>query len=307
MKKHTWANLIFTLVFSTLFIPLCYLLIQHLMEYKVPHVSAKESYNSHITAKSPVIRDFSNGKAAAQVPVLMYHQIIPERKLGPQHYKEDGSLLDVVVTMEQFIRQMDHLQNEGYTTLSLEEFEGFLKKGETVPYKSVLITFDDGYKNVFEFAYPVLKERNFQAVQFLITSMISSEKELYDPLLQQYASIPELMEAADVFDYQSHSHAFHKRDGTDTAYLNAFGRSEVKEDLEQAAAWLGTRKAFAAPYGEYNGSTLDVLKEIGISMAFTIEPGTISPGQDPLTLPRHGIFPSYPMSVFKNIVEMKAD
>ncbi len=307
MKKYARSNIIFTVSFAVLFLPLCFLIVNHLQGYGGARTAAaKESLSSHQTARQPVNREFSGlGTSAGQVPVLMYHQIIPERKLKNHHFGKDGSLTDMVVTLEQFTEQMDVLKAGGYTTLSLEEFGGFLNSGKKIPEKSVLLTFDDGYKNVFEFAYPVLKDRGFHAVQFLITGLVTDEETDYNPSLLQYASIGELKKAADVFDYGSHTHNFHQKDEAGTAFLNASSPSDVKDDLEQAAAWIGSRQAFAAPYGEYNTGTLEILRSMGVELSFTLTPGYAVPGRNSLEIPREGIYPSYTLNDFNYILERK--
>lgn len=307
MKKYALSNTLFTISFLVLFAPLCFLLVNYVLDFGISPAAAKESFSSYQSTKSPVDRNFSSdGAAAAQVPVLMYHQIIPERKLKNHHFNKDGSLVDMVVTLEQFNEQMKFLKANGYTALSLHEFEGFMKRQKKVPAKSVLLTFDDGYKNVFEHAYPVLKENGFHAVQFLITGLVTDRKTTYDSSILQYVSIGELKKASDVFEYGNHTHSFHQRDDENTAYLNAFSRTRVKEDLAKAASWLGTSKAFAAPYGEYNPGTLDILRDLGVNLSFTVTPGYAAPSMSSLEVPRHGIYPSYSLDDFKYIVEMKA-
>ncbi len=306
MKKYVLSNTLFTISFLALFAPLCFLLVNYVLDFGMSPAAAKESFSGYQSEISPVDRDFSNdGAAADQVPVLMYHQIIPERKLKDHHFNKDGSLVDMVVTLEQFTEQMEFLKANGYTVLSLHEFEGFMKEQKKVPAKSVLLTFDDGYKNVFEYAYPVLKENGFLAVQFLITGLVTDRETAYDSSVLQYVSIGELKKASDVFEYGNHTHSFHQRDDKNTAYLNAFSRSRVKEDLVKAASWLGTSKAFAAPYGEYNPGTLDILRELGVDLSFTVTPGYAAPSTQPLEVPRYGIYPFYSLDDFKYIVEMK--
>jgi hypothetical protein len=181
VKKYAISNLLFTAIFLAVFGPLCYLLYDYVLNFALPPVAAKQSLSDLNTAPISVNRDFSSApEFADNVPVLMYHHVIPESKLKKQHFTEVGDINEMIVTLEEFTKQMNYLKDENYTVLSLKEFEGFMTNQKRVPAKSVLITFDDGFKNVFEFAYPVLKKHDFYAVHFIITGLITDRTVDYD-------------------------------------------------------------------------------------------------------------------------------
>ena len=164
MKKYAVSNLVFTVTFLLIFSPLVFLLFQYILNYGVPSVAAKSSLSDLNISPIPINRDFSSvTEYTDKVTVLMYHQIIPKKHLKKTHFTDTGELVDMVITLEDFTEQMNYLKKENYTVLSLKEFEHFMVNQKKVPAKSILITFDDGYKNVFEFAYPVLKKHGFYA------------------------------------------------------------------------------------------------------------------------------------------------
>ncbi|KAB2336728.1 polysaccharide deacetylase family protein [Cytobacillus depressus] len=303
MKKYVVSNIVFTTLFLIIIFPLCYLLYDYIIHYGVAPAVAKEPLNVSETIYNSEIRDFTGlEEYASQVPVLMYHQVIPEGNLKKQHYQENGDLEETIVTLENFTLQMDYLKEQNYTVLSLKEFELFLLEGKKVPAKSVLITFDDGFKNVFEFAYPVLKGHGFYAVHFLITGLITQEMVSYKPALHQYASIKEIRKSSDVFDYGNHTNLFHQKDVQDVSFVVAFDRGEVKNDIIQANEWLGQSTAFAAPYGEYNEDTIIMLRELYTKMAFTVQPGYAEPSGSPLEIPRWQVSPKFTLSEFMYIL-----
>lgn len=303
MKKHIISNILFTTSFLLVMIPAFYLLINHILEYtEPPPMAAKSSLKDEGITPLSVNRQFSNEENYAdQVTVLTYHQIIPENRLLKAHLNEKGEIMDTIVTLEDFTEQMAYLA-ENHTVLSFKEFEKFMFGHKKVPIGSVLITFDDGFKNVFEFAYPILKEHGFYATQFLITSLVTNNVVPYNDALCQYASIEELRRAADVFDYGSHTHDFHQINQDDKPFLEVYSSESVHEDLSSSMEWLGHANAFAAPYGVYNTDTLAILKQLKVKTAFTIEAGYAKPDQHLLEIPRHGIYPSHTLEEFENIV-----
>lgn len=74
----------------------------------------------------------------------MYHHILPKSSF-------------ISSSVSEFEAQMAYLARCGYKALSLEEFFLYKKAKLKVPKKSVLITFDDGWRDNFYFAYPILK------------------------------------------------------------------------------------------------------------------------------------------------------
>jgi peptidoglycan/xylan/chitin deacetylase (PgdA/CDA1 family) len=98
------------------------------------------------------------------VPILMYHRIGDEQ----------GSFS---VSPKNFTRQMEFLKKFKYRVISLEELVRSIREKKYIPKNSVVITFDDGYRNNFIYAYPVLKKLNFPATVFLISDFIDTKPE----------------------------------------------------------------------------------------------------------------------------------
>jgi peptidoglycan/xylan/chitin deacetylase (PgdA/CDA1 family) len=94
------------------------------------------------------------------IPVFTYHSVA-----GPS--TPDS------VTPAAFERHMCHLSANGYYTLSADELHAYLVRGEPVPPKSVVITFDDGRATLWTAAYPILKRYGLRAVCFLVPGFMS--------------------------------------------------------------------------------------------------------------------------------------
>ncbi|MDQ3261744.1 MAG: polysaccharide deacetylase family protein [Pseudomonadota bacterium] len=97
---------------------------------------------------------------AQAVPVLMYHHVSPNPGL-------------VTVSPGTFTDHMGYLARAGYTTLTADQFLGFLQGSYPAPSNSVLITFDDGYLDNYVYAYPTLRSLGLHAVIFCVTGWLS--------------------------------------------------------------------------------------------------------------------------------------
>ena len=119
------------------------------------------------------------------VPILCYHNMGPQTR---------GRL---VMSASAFEEQMRYLKREGYHVITLKQFLDFAALRQQLPRKTVVLTFDDGWKSFKEYAYPILKELGFPATLFIYTDFIGARIAL---------SWPELKELAqEGFDIQAHS------------------------------------------------------------------------------------------------------
>ena len=87
------------------------------------------------------------------------------------------------VKMESFQEQLEFLYNNGYRTLSADEFYDILVGQKPVPENSVVLTFDDGWGSLWAIAYPLLEGYGFRAVSFLIPGLIVDDA-TYHPNLK---------------------------------------------------------------------------------------------------------------------------
>jgi peptidoglycan/xylan/chitin deacetylase (PgdA/CDA1 family) len=91
-----------------------------------------------------------------RIPILTYHSI-----------DNSGSIIST--SPEKFKSQMQYLSDSSFNVISLEEIIHCIHENRPFPPRSIAITFDDGFKNNYEIAYPILKELGFKATIFLVT------------------------------------------------------------------------------------------------------------------------------------------
>jgi peptidoglycan/xylan/chitin deacetylase (PgdA/CDA1 family) len=177
-----------------------------------------------------------------------------------------------------------------------------VKKKITLPKKSVLITFDDGYKSTIELAYPILKNYKFKATSFIITSRIDRE---------YMVSESDLMSTQDVYSYQNHTDTFHMFNSlTNLSLLQSESRLLIYNDIVKSNTILEslvdhTVTSHAYPYGKYSPQALLAIKDAGITSAFTIDEGNVSQGDNLYALNRQRVHSNMSLTDFARRLEGK--
>ncbi|WP_303839615.1 polysaccharide deacetylase family protein [Selenomonas ruminantium] len=97
------------------------------------------------------------------VVILEYHHVSDD--VG-----EDGWAY--TVPPADFAQQLDYLQAEGYTTITMQDFMRARKGKQELPEKPVVLTFDDGYEDNYTTLLPMLEERHMTAVVYMVTNSI---------------------------------------------------------------------------------------------------------------------------------------
>ena len=123
-----------------------------------------DDFGTYVTADTP--EDYflnvlsqtalSEDEISTQVPILMYH-----------HLSEDVTNSEMV-SPEQFEAQIRALSEAGYTGVSFDELQAYVLRGEPLPEKPVVITFDDGYRSNYTLAYPILQKYGMKATIFAV-------------------------------------------------------------------------------------------------------------------------------------------
>lgn len=233
---------------------------------------------------------------AKEVPVLLYHHILPQEDMDTYGWNDNDS----VISLEDFQGQMKYLKDNGYYTATLKELEQFIKAERKLPKKTVVITFDDGYLSNVVHAYPIMKEYGFKGTIFIIGDSELREKAEYDPATTQRIYIPETEKYKDVFEYGCHTYDFHSMiDGK--IMLQTLDKESIKADLKKSKNLLGAT-AIAYPFGKYNDTTIEAVKELGYTSAYTVQPGYTTIGTSIYEIPRFVISPKITLEGFINMV-----
>ena len=104
------------------------------------------------------------------VPIIMYHSVKPVSDPNDR----------LCVPLDKFERQMRFLKQYGYNVIALEDLGNLIREGKKIPFRTVVITFDDGYMDNYTYAFPVLEKYALPATVFLILDEV--ERPLGDRL-----------------------------------------------------------------------------------------------------------------------------
>ena len=189
------------------------------------------------------------------VPVLVYHNLAPEPK---------GRM---ILAARAFEEQMRYLKAQNYRVISLRDFVEFNRLNRQLPKRSVVLTFDDGYKAFKQWAYPILKELGFTATLFVYTDYVGAGRNAL--------SWPELRElAAEGFDVEAHSktHGDLRRAAGETA---AAFTSRMQAEMEQPIALFRRNldrvpRFLAYPFGATDEDVAKKAGDYGYIAAFTV-------------------------------------
>jgi peptidoglycan/xylan/chitin deacetylase (PgdA/CDA1 family) len=211
---------------------------------------------------------FDNGN-----PILTYH------KLGPRPTRV--RLKGLYLGRELFGRQLAELREAGFQKGSLATW------ASTEPDKRLIITFDDGYVNVLRYGLEALAAVKFTAIQFLPANLLGKCNE-WDVGLGE---APEpIMDVSQVREWISAGHEIGSH-SLSHPYLTQIPPDQAREEINASRKKLedlfGRPIAhFCYPYGDWNGTVRDLVKEAGYSTACTTNTGLNTPADSPFALKR---------------------
>ena len=208
--------------------------------------------------------------------VLIYH------RFGEDKYPTTN------ITVQRFREQMEFLKANDYTVIPLVQLVDSLRQGTKLPEHCVVITIDDGYKSVYENAWPILKEYGYPFTVFLYAKATENKHWNY----MTWNQIRELKDAG--VDFQNHGfaheHLAFQPEGMDQEEYKSWIRADLAVSTRILSEELEERpRFFAVPYGEYNKTVLDEIRLFGYEAILLQDPGSISSNIDPFAIPREPI------------------
>ncbi len=192
------------------------------------------------------------GPGEVVAPILLYHHIDPEQT-NPRYN----------VLPEVFAAQMQALDDWGYTTITAKQLIKAITKGEPLPPRPIVITFDDGHYSVYEYAFPIMQEHGFFGVTYIVANRLKSYGFTGAPQLEEMISA----------GWEVGSHSYSHSDLT-LDHSIAFNEIFVSRDtLSQTLS--KPVKTFAYPYGKIDSYAISrtmkwgYLGAMGLGIGYT--------------------------------------
>ena len=216
------------------------------------------------------------------VSILMYHQV-GEFAPMPAHRS-------TYCDHRRFAAQMAWLHRLRYRVLRLDEAIAGLRGERPLPARAVVLTFDDGYENFYQYALPVLASYGFPAMVYALADRLGQPAGWFaadgraTPPLMSAQRLRELRRVG--IDIGSHG-LTHQR----LAEIDHDGaRVEVARSRDRLEQLLGEPVAhFCYPYGSYDDAVVDMVAAAGYRSAVTCDRASAFPGAQLLRLPRKAI------------------
>ena len=189
------------------------------------------------------------------VPVLMYHHILSLDEGATEGQRT------WTVSPEAFADQMAYLTEHGWQSITPAELAAYLTEGAPLPPRPIVISMDDGYKEVYGTALPVFTRTGLRPVLFIVPHYLGYGAYLNWSQLGKLASVG--------FSVGSH--------GNDHSDLCKVDDAELQRQVGDSRTLLAERldigiDAFCYPFGSYDDRTLAALATNHYSIAFTLNP-----------------------------------
>lgn len=202
-------------------------------------------------------------------PILMYHSVNP-------HAPPENRL---VVSVNAFERQMRFFKDHDYNVVPLEIIGALIKDKKKIPPKTVALTFDDGYKDNYTYAFPILKKYNLPATMFIIINEVGrpqGDRLSWDEI--------EDMRDSGIITLGSHTIG-------PEPLVKIASEKEVKRQIFDSKKILEKKlgravNTFSYPEGRFNDKLKQLVIDAGYKVAVITNPGKSYPNDDIFALKR---------------------
>jgi peptidoglycan/xylan/chitin deacetylase (PgdA/CDA1 family) len=219
---------------------------------------------------------------ANSINILMYHQVgdfppMPAHRSTYCHYRR-------------FQREMAFLYRFGYRVLSLDQALACLDGDQPIPSRAVVLSFDDGYENFYEYAWPVLEHYRFPAMVYLLSGLLGQPSSWFardgraTPLLMDRERILQLRKLGVDFGSHGVSHSKLAEVDADTVQFEVTESKRSLEDLLNEEV-----RHFCYPYGSHDQTAFKAVQRAGYRSAVTCQRSAATPAFHTLLLPRKAI------------------
>ena len=192
-----------------------------------------------------------------RIPILMYHYVEYVQD------KKDTIRQALDITPNIFEQQLRTMKDAGYTFMTARELGEVLDKRLSLPAKPVLLTFDDGYRDFYTDAYPVLKKYQIHATAYIVPGFLDTPNYMYSYQIRNLIN-DGLVEIG--------AHTVHH------VWLKNMPYDEAWNEIDMSKKMLENEfnirvVSFAYPYGAFDQQALGLVHKSGFWTAVSTVPG----------------------------------
>lgn len=237
--------------------------------------SGSLSGGSGAKVSSPTVASTGSSTVASTggvVPIFAFHSVMPDS--GYEYEISTGQLNELCSLLKQ----------RGYQTISFQDLFAAVNGGKALPPKPVILTSDDGYQSVYQYAFPIVQSYGFKMTLFITTGLIGSSDgdrrtNLFDAGSYPTRAMliwPEVAAmAAAGFEIQGH--------GTDHSRLGSMSYDQALAQLQASQAAIqgsvgGVCNVAAWPFDSFSAASVSALTAAGYGAGVAYNGGALKTG-----------------------------
>jgi len=200
-------------------------------------------------------------KNSYHIPILMYHYVEYPKDI------RDTMRLSLNTYPNIFEKQVKTLKDNGFTFITMKEVADIIDGKRSLPPKPVVLTFDDGYRDFYEVAFPILKKHSVKAVVYVVPGLLDRPNYMLKWQVKILGDSP-------LIELGAHTmhHVYLKDARVDIAKKEIIVSKYALEDLIHKPV-----VSFAYPYGAFDNNAIDLVKNANFRTSVsTIEGATSS-------------------------------
>lgn len=235
-------------------------------------------------------------KKKYEVPVVMYHRVINK--------SENEGIHGTYIYENIFREHMKYLKDNNFSVITFEDLNNIGWRNRFDKNKKyIIITFDDGYVDNYELAFPILKEFNFKATIFLMGESTYNEWDVKADGEKSFPLMPvEMIKEMQDYGIEFGAHTFNH------PKLNKLSNDEIKYQIVDVKKPLEEKIGreiitFAYPYGILNDYAKKMVEEAGYTFGVATDSGSVCLSDDLYQIRRIAIFPNTNLFSFKRKVK----
>lgn len=216
------------------------------------------------------------------LPILTYHYI-----------RTVTDLRDVLgehlsVTPEVFEEQLKVLQQENFTTVTLDDLVSSWESKTNLPPKPVILTFDDGYDDFYLNAFPLLKKYNMKATAYIVPGFLDKPRYMTTNQIKELSLSPLITIAAHTMNHPD---------------LRQLDKKKTLQEIIESKGYLEQligKKVdhFAYPFGKFTEEAMKAVKVAGFKTAVITQYGAEHAEQNKFLITRKSIIGGDSMKTF---------